>query len=479
MIRFLFVLFLSVNFVFGQAVYQSHEVDKTAEPQGGNNYLLRFIENNVQVPFQARLKNITGRVFVSGVIETDGTMSDLKVVRNLHPLCDKEALRIMGLYKAWTPAQKDGKAVRQVLTFPVLIPEMPVLNYDSDSHGSIQYYDKDFKLTTDPTLYAHRYMVPLDSDGFLSGDILLTNLKKSKTEVVAPFESKKAMYYVYTDGAVADSVEAIIQTGISKDGQHYAPITTKKADGTLLSTVMVNNNERISAKYYFVNGGLESQTELQDDKEIETVWYQNGQIKLVRATEKQIPLVTPKSYMLDFWEINGRQLVKNSNGWLVRNLKSEPQKTYTEQGQLTDGLKTGKWTGKWADSTLFYEERYENGTIKEAFALYDGQKVAYTEVQKQPEFEGGIAALMTFLGETMKYPRRASRMNISGKVYLTFVITSKGEVADVTLVKGFDADCDEEAIRVVKKMTGLWKPGLYRGKLVNVKYNLPISFVLE
>jgi hypothetical protein len=46
-------------------------------------------------------------------------------------------------------------------------------------------------------------------------------------------------------------------------------------------------------------------------------------------------------------------------------------------------------------------------------------------------------------------------------------------------MKGIGGGCDEEAIRVVKKMTGLWKPGLYRGKLVNVKYNLPISFVLE
>jgi antitoxin component YwqK of YwqJK toxin-antitoxin module len=243
------------------------------------------------------------------------------------------------------------------------------------------------------------------------------------------------MYYVNTDGVVADSVEAIIQTGLSKDSQHYAPIITKKADGTLLSNVVLENkNERINAKYYFANGALESQTELQDGKEIETVWYQNGQIKLVRATEQQKPLVTSKSYMLDFWEINGRQLVKDGNGWLVRNLKSEPLKTYTEQGQLTDGLKTGKWTSKWADSTLFYEERYEKGEIKEAFALYDGQKVAYTEVQKQPEFKGGIGALLQFLGSNVTYPRGASRMNISGNVYLTFVIDKLGKVDDVKLM---------------------------------------------
>jgi Gram-negative bacterial TonB protein C-terminal len=183
MIRFLFIIFLSVNFVFGQTVYQAHEVSKMAEPQGGNKYLLQFIENNVQVPFQARLKNISGRVFVSGIVEPEGYLSDLKVARSLYPLCDKEALRVMGLYKAWTPAQKDGKAVRQLVTFPILIPEIPVLNYDSLTHSTVYYYDKDFKRTTNPALYAHRYNMPLDSDGFLNGNISLTNLKKTKQQL--------------------------------------------------------------------------------------------------------------------------------------------------------------------------------------------------------------------------------------------------------------------------------------------------------
>jgi TonB family protein len=491
MIRFLFILFLSVNFVFGQTVYQAHEVSKTAEPQGGNKYLLQFIENNVQVPFQARLKNITGRVFVSGIVEPEGHLSDLKVARSLHPLCDKEALRLMRLYKAWTPAQKDGKAVRQLVTLPVLIPEMPVLNYDSTSHGNVQYFDKNFKPTTDPALYAHKFIVPLDEKGFLASDIILKDLKTKKSTVIGFYESKKEVRHFYDSGVKIDSAQVVTVSGLGTDNIHYAPIVTQKIDGTVICFRLMNTYfETNIALNYFSNGLLQHKYERVDDVITETSWYQNGQIKQVKETLKKKPMTTDTTYIVDFWTKTGKHLVNNGNGWLSQNTSQSGenengwQLTYSEevcieQGQIKQGLKTGKWTGKWADSTLFYEERYENGEIKEAFAVYDGQKVAYTEVQKQPEFKGGVGALLQFLGSNITYPREALRKNISGKVYLTFVIDKQGKVGDVEVVKGIGGGCDEEAIRVVKKMTGLWKPGLYRGKLVNVKYNLPISFVLE
>ncbi len=484
MFRFLFVLFLSVNFVFGQTVYQAHEVSKVAEPQGGKDYLLLFIGANLQIPFQARLKNITGKVFVSGIVEIDGTMSDLKVVRSLHPLCDKEALRIMGLYKAWTPAQKDSQPVKQVTVFPVLFPDTPVLNYDSTSHSTTQYFDKFFKPTTNPDKYAHQFVVPLDETGFVAGDVIFTDLKTEKSRVIAPYESKKEIRRFYNNASNIDSAEVFTVSALGNDNVHYAPVVTQKTDGTVIAYKLMNTiTEPSIALNYFPNGLLQNKYETVEGGKIETSWYQNGQVEQLKESYKKESAEISKTYITSFWDKTGKQLVKDGNGWLSQNIGQQTdnykQGGLTEQGEVRDGLKVGKWTGKWSDSTLFYEEIYKDGEIKEAFAIHDGQKVPYTKAGEQAEFKGGTSALLQFLGQNITYPRQASRMNISGKVYLTFVINTLGEVQNIVLVKGIGGGCNEEAMRVIRNTTGRWKPGFMRGKAINVKYDLPISFVLE
>ena len=83
-----------------------------------------------------------------------------------------------------------------------------------------------------------------------------------------------------------------------------------------------------------------------------------------------------------------------------------------------------------------------------------------------------------YLGKNIKYPAAASRANVSGKVFLTFVVNTDGSIQDVSVLKGLGFGCDEEALRVVRGMPK-WKPGKQSGRNVRVKYNLPVSFVLE
>ncbi len=102
----------------------------------------------------------------------------------------------------------------------------------------------------------------------------------------------------------------------------------------------------------------------------------------------------------------------------------------------------------------------------------------FTVVDQQPEYPGGIQAMYKFLGENIKYPAEASKNRIQGKVFLTFIIGSTGKIRDVKILKGVSDSLDQESIRVVKAMPK-WTPGRKDGKAVAVKYNLPISFVLE
>ena len=101
----------------------------------------------------------------------------------------------------------------------------------------------------------------------------------------------------------------------------------------------------------------------------------------------------------------------------------------------------------------------------------------YKKVETMPEFPGGENGLFKFIQENVQYPEQAKKDSISGKVFVSFVVSKTGEVKDVAVLRGVRPDLDNEAIRVVKAMPK-WKPGMDKGKAVNVQYNLPIKFNL-
>ena len=106
------------------------------------------------------------------------------------------------------------------------------------------------------------------------------------------------------------------------------------------------------------------------------------------------------------------------------------------------------------------------------------EEEVFTVVEQNAEFPGGQGAMGKFLQKNLRYPPPAQRANVSGKVFLSFVVDRNGEISDVSVLKGLGFGCDEEAIRVVKSMPK-WNPGKQSGRSVKSKFNLPISFVLE
>lgn len=102
----------------------------------------------------------------------------------------------------------------------------------------------------------------------------------------------------------------------------------------------------------------------------------------------------------------------------------------------------------------------------------------FSMVEQMPEFPGGQAAMMKFLSEELRYPNEARDKNISGKVIVKFVVDTEGYIKNAEVIRGIGAGCDEEALRVVRKMPR-WKPGKQNGKAVNVFFHLPVSFVLK
>ena len=102
----------------------------------------------------------------------------------------------------------------------------------------------------------------------------------------------------------------------------------------------------------------------------------------------------------------------------------------------------------------------------------------FTVVENDPEFPGGMEALYKFLRDNIKYPQLARDNNITGRVYVTFVVEKDGSIANPRVLKDIGGGCGQEAIRVVKSMPK-WTPGKQRGKAVRVQFNLPVNFNLQ
>lgn len=107
-----------------------------------------------------------------------------------------------------------------------------------------------------------------------------------------------------------------------------------------------------------------------------------------------------------------------------------------------------------------------------------GEQV-YTFVDEQAEFPGGHAALKKYLAENLKYPQTAIEMGLEGTSYIQFIISKKGNVSNVKVVRSFTdcPECDAEAVRLVKAMPQ-WKPAKKDNQEVNSTYNLPVKFRL-
>jgi protein TonB len=87
---------------------------------GGDQKMYEYLGKNIKYPQIARESGIQGRVFVNFVVEPDGSVSNVKVLRGIGGGCDEEAMRVVKGMPKWTPGKQRGKAVRVSYTLPVV-----------------------------------------------------------------------------------------------------------------------------------------------------------------------------------------------------------------------------------------------------------------------------------------------------------------------------------------------------------------------
>ena len=100
-----------------QVIFQV--VEEMPNFPGGMNECMKFLARNIKYPVLAQEAKIEGRVIVQFVVDRDGSVNDIKVVRSISPQLDAEAGRVIGLMPKWNPGKQRGKAVAVKYTMPI------------------------------------------------------------------------------------------------------------------------------------------------------------------------------------------------------------------------------------------------------------------------------------------------------------------------------------------------------------------------
>ena len=87
---------------------------------GGTGALMSFLSSNIKYPVVAQENGVQGRVIVGFVVERDGSITDVRVMRSVDPSLDREAQRVVKAMPRWKPGKQNGSAVRVKYTVPVV-----------------------------------------------------------------------------------------------------------------------------------------------------------------------------------------------------------------------------------------------------------------------------------------------------------------------------------------------------------------------
>ncbi len=194
----------------------------------------------------------------------------------------------------------------------------------------------------------------------------------------------------------------------------------------------------ISAGMILMSGCSGTSSSNQSDETLQGVLlYTAEELDSIQEEEGELPMI----------EDSVSSLTPNNNGVKEGEISNEPNVVVT-QGEMPD----------------------ERSTMPDENGIY-------ACAEQQPEFPGGPAEMMRFIGRHLRYPEEQLKEGIQGRVVVQFYVDTLGHVCDPKIVRGKDSALDKEALRVVSLFPD-FTPGRLNGKKVNVLMTLPIIFKL-
>ena len=478
--------------------YEGHEVDSLTIPRGGYAYLTTFINTNLQIPYMAKVAKVNGYVSLAGVVDNQGRISEIEVVKGLRPDCDKEAVRVFGLFNAWQAALKGGKAVGQKVFYRV--PFKSKENIIFKDGMRLEYFDDKYTPTLDSSAYQYVQKTQIDTlTGNSINNINFFEVKRKNREMpLSSFTRKKSEEFEYSlnyPDPLGDSTLKLYSINyLTLDDKIVGYLMDFFTDGTLYrKQFYVDGKSAYPEIKYYKNGVVRELTENIDTEKGSyktTHWYPNGQISSVIQYEQQLSKASGKNAMgyiipvplvINEWDNSGNQVVKNGEGEAFRIRYGDKFSIVNEKGKISNFQKEGVWLELKEDGTIGNKEIYKDGNFVKGVSYWvTGDSTVYNLKEEQPEFKGGMQGFGNFLTNNLRYPLDAQNSSSQGKVYVQFVVCTDGTLCDYrVLTSAGHPSLDKEAVRVLQKSSGQWKPGIQRGNKVRSRFTIPINFALS
>ena len=108
---------------------------------------------------------------------------------------------------------------------------------------------------------------------------------------------------------------------------------------------------------------------------------------------------------------------------------------------------------------------------------YGGQSGSFSLVERWPMYPNGIDGVNQHIAENLKYPKKAEKEKVEGRVVISYVVEIDGSVEEIKIIESVNPLLDEEAKRVISTLKK-WKPAVQRGNPVKTAYQQVINFKL-
>ncbi len=395
------------------------ESDIVAQPEE----MPRFTEGNVQrwvashlkYPAEAQRYNIQGKVFVQFIIEKDGSVNNVHVIKGTDPLLDAEACRVIRSMPKWIPGKNKGQHVRVAYTFPINFAlNSPKASTPDDQYAVyLQRIDQIEQKINNPALLTPMDKAPIGKGLLLGG----TNDKVAYKQQLENMKNDKEAYKQQLENMKND--KAAYEQQLENMKKAVAP--------------SMDNIKHLMDSLRF--------TEKEQQKVIKI--YKS----YVQNCTNFIKSIGPDHFIEKFAETPSFEFAK-----LMLSPQLELKKSLSP-------------------------ERYKQFVLGTYLKSTQGAQASdvFIRVEEMPEFQGN---LMNWLHENIKYPASAQQKKTEGKVVVSFIIEKDGSVSEAKITKSVSPELDKEALRLINSMPK-WKPGKQRGQFVRVSYTLPIEFKLK
>ena len=427
-------------------------VEVSPEFPGGLDSLYNFIYSNLRYPQSAMRYKLEGRVFITFVVEKDGSITNVRILRDIGGGCGQEAKRVVEMMPKWIPGKQNGKTVRVQYNLPIT-----------------------FKLN--------------EEDKAKTIDATSDSISNNTTEMIDVFPANEVIPFYQPNGEKGvTGFQNIIEfqniTDMSKSDEETEIILS--IDPVETQPQFPGGEDSL---YNFIYSNLRYPelaicTKMEGRVFITFVVEKDGSITNVRILRdigggcgqeaKRVVEMMPK------W-IPGKQ-----NGKTVRvqyNLPVTFKLNEEDKAKTIDDfpfLKNDSVSNNTVIRVIFFDldqlqEEKEQTEPEDTVEEYVEEDL-FIEIEVQPQFPGGEDSLYSFIYSNLRYPQEAIDNGIEGKVYVTFAIEKDGSITGIKLLRDIGYGCGEEAMRIIRMMPK-WTPGKdHLGNIMGMQYNLPIKF---